>query len=144
MTDKESMKPELLDCGHPESPHSESTRGYGTDKDGKRLCYDCCRAQDLAEIEKGNPVFAYFSERPGWKGPGSAASRHIITGWPGFVLMPQAWRKSSRRIWGTRLLYIGAIDYAGREWHGTSPGEGMYCKLRLRKGQQMTGGNEHD
>lgn len=52
---------ELLDCGHPESAHSDSTRGYGQDKDGKRYCYDCCQARDIAYMQEHGRIDAYLS-----------------------------------------------------------------------------------
>lgn len=46
---------EILECGHPESPHSDFTRGYGLTADGARHCYECCAKNDKQHmLEEGN------------------------------------------------------------------------------------------
>jgi len=50
----------ILDCGHPESKHSNFTRGYGTDSQGKKHCYDCCAEKDKVELRQGKTVL-YFN-----------------------------------------------------------------------------------
>lgn len=109
-----------LDCGHPESPHSDITRGYGTRADGTRHCYDCCQRFDLETIASGEPIVAYVS-----------SDKRSIVNWPGRELM------RIRAIWTSkraRKTYCTAIDRQGKQWSGVGPAEsGTYVRLRPMK-----------
>jgi hypothetical protein len=125
---------DLLDCGHPESEHSECTRGFGTDREGRRHCYDCCQKQDLqtiAESKPGEQFFAYLGEEG-----------RSVTNWPGRPLMRVVGR--FKRSWpgafgyhgpnGLIVDWVRAMDEQGRIWSGMAPyGTGGYVRLTLRK-----------
>lgn len=113
---------EILECGHPESPHSAITRGYGRDKDGNRFCYDCCHKMDLESMKNDSVFGAYVN-----------SDKTEITNWPGYRLAritASWWRKNNFAL---KLLHVRAVDQFGQEWYGDGPGEGMYIKLRKVK-----------
>ena len=116
------MTPEMLDCGHPESDHSDFTRGYGKDAEGHRYCYDCCHARDLDSMARDGRIDAYLS-----------SDGNSITNWPGNKLatVMQEYQTSAggfaRRTEITRVV-ARAAD--GSLWHGRGPGRGMYIRLR--------------
>lgn len=117
----------LLDCGHPASAHGETDTGYGVDPDGKKHCYECCHAKDREDMKTATSFFAYLS-RDGasisnWAGRklGTVTTSRNYKAW-GFG--GQHWRYSVR-----------VVDLDGRRWYGTSPGPGMYCRLRPFKNQ---------
>jgi len=111
---------EKLDCGHVASPHSEYTTGYGVDSSGKKHCYACCHAQDLAQLkDTTKPFFAYVN------GDGKS-----ITNWPGSTLMRITSESTGRGGFGGRMYYYRAIDANGQQWHGKNAGRGMCIKLK--------------
>lgn len=118
------MNTELLDCGHAESPHSDFTRGYGTDAHGKRHCYECCATQDRDYMNAHGEISAYLS----------SDGKHITT-WPGSVLMrvTREWETSAGGFArNTRITRVWAI-VDGEYWHGRGPGRGMYIRMTRAK-----------
>ena len=119
------MTEQLLDCGHPESPHSELTTGYGTDSDGRRHCYDCCLARDLAYMSEHGKLSAYLS------GDGKS-----ITTWPGGKLADviDLWQTSAGGfLCGVKIARVRARSVSGEMWHGRGPGRGMYIRMTKTK-----------
>lgn len=114
--------PLICDCGHPESPHSDCTRGYGTDADGRTHCYDCCAARDRESLRTSDRFSGYIS-----------ADGKRLTGWPGFSLgRVESWGTvhpwTRRSCFGERR-YVRIVDCHGNRWHGTAA-PGMYANLR--------------
>jgi hypothetical protein len=125
------MQTELLERGHPKSPHSGCARGYGTDSEGRRHCCDCCQAQDLANIRRAEPIFAYLSA----DGNGGI----VVSNWPSMPLMKVAGLFPLHNRWAQNgcmsddLRHIRAIDKDGPAWYGRGLGVGMSCRLRPTK-----------
>lgn len=124
--DKAMSEPiELLECGHPESAHLSITRGYGTDKDGKRSCYTCCQAGDIKTMQETGRIDAYLS-----------SDSKTITNWPGMPLarVTEAWETSAGGFKrGMNITRVRAIAADGTRWYGSGPGAGMYIRLRRAK-----------
>ena len=113
----------LLDCGHAESPHSEITRGYGVDAQGKKHCYDCCTARDVADLrDTSRPFTAYIS-----------CDGRSVTNWPGRPLMRIYSHHTGRAGFGGEMHYWRAVDVHGQHWHGKNSGTGMCINLRACK-----------
>lgn len=111
----------VLDCGHLESPHSESTRGYGRDIHNRTLCLACCEALDRKCMDETGKLSAYLSE-----------DGKTITGWPGWVLLNvvREWKTNAGGFaWQTQVTRVWARDSAGNRWYGRGPGRGMYMRL---------------
>jgi hypothetical protein len=115
----------VLDCGHPESSHSDITNGWGTDGEGKRHCLACCYLGDLARMEAGEPITAYLAKSP---------FDHVISTWNGQVLAHVrdfsvvscgGFASGHKR---TAWRGIGVRD--GKRYHGTGPGVEMYTSVR--------------
>lgn len=118
---------ELLDCGHKESPHSDITRGWGTDAEGKRHCYECCHAADLALMRETGHIMGYLS-----------SDEHTVSNWPGLPLMriTQLHYSSAGGFAGrTKIARVRAIDADGAHWYGRGPGTGMYIRMHRAKVQ---------
>ena len=116
---------ELLECRHVESPHSEITRGYGTDKDGKRYCYDCCQARDIAYMQERGRIDAYLS-----------SDGKTVTGWPGYrlAIVRREWKISAGGFASaTTITHVWARAADGSWWAGRGPGRGMYMRLSRLK-----------
>lgn len=118
---------ELLDCGHPELPHSEITRGYGTDAEGKTRCYKCCETNDRMAMLNQDSILAYVD-----------SAGHKVTAWPGWTLgrvTLLSRREGTRDQWGEYRYTVRCVDGWGQKWYGVGGGEGMYVSLRKYKGQ---------
>ena len=121
----------MLDCGHAESPHSEYTRGYGEDSEGKKYCYDCCHARDLESIQRAEPFTGYLTR-------GQGGSKWVVSNWPGQKLLTVTQHWSMLLFSGPigmerKIYHIRAVDEQGRAWYGRGMGEGMYCQMRPTK-----------
>jgi hypothetical protein len=118
---------ELLDCGHVASEHGPHTTGYGTDKDDKRHCYDCCAARERASmIEHGDAVLYLTGGLP-------AVYQFCdgeITDWPGklrFKCRVKAGRHNMARV--RYDAWFTGPD--GKPWHGVQYGNNtqiIHCK----------------
>jgi len=120
MTTESTM--EMLECGHAESPHSTITRGYGTDAQGNRHCYDCCAAMDRASMIETGKATMYLTE-------GETGS--WITNWPGNVrFRTGAVRKGRHNMARVRYdTWFTGPD--GKEWHAVQYGDNTqiaHCK----------------
>ena len=112
---------ELLECGHPESEHSSSTRGYGV-LNGKRHCYECCAKMDKEQMRKDGKTTLYLS-------------KNRITNWPGSLSIPIKYQKTGmHNIARTRI--DAWFTFEGEEWHGVQYGEWtqiIHCKRNKSK-----------
>lgn len=119
---------EKLSCGHDAPPVPETgASGYAIRPDGAHICYPCADAEQRAALLTANTYMGYLS------GDGSQ-----ITTWTGGTLATVttaterrvgfgAWRKGEGRT------YWKAVDVHGQRWHGTSPGRGMFARMRKSK-----------
>jgi len=111
------MEKIMCDCGHLESDHGEITRGYGTDGNGKTMCYACCEADDKSRLLADNGFLGYIS-----------SDGKNLVGWPGWVLGTVV-KWGGRHSWSRERHYITVRDCHGQLWHGTGA-EGMWARLR--------------
>lgn len=118
-------KPYICDCGHPESPHSDITRGYGTNADGATLCYDCCLEQDKENMRTTGKATLYLVARNG---------KYFVTNWLGTLSLPVEFvRKSRHNIAGTRTDVWFAFE--NKPWHGYGVGtHTQICHCKKTKG----------
>lgn len=112
---------ELLECGHPESPHSEITRGYGRDEQGNRYCYACCAESDKKYMREHGKITLYFD--------GSK-----VTNWPDSL---EFMAKNIRKSWHNigRVRYDFRFMFEGEVWSGYQIGEWnqiAHCKRTKR------------
>lgn len=112
-----------LDCGHMESPHSPITRGYGTDNNGKKLCYECCAEGDKQTMKETGKATLYFTQRAG-------NGKAYVTNWPGSLSIPCAYVKKGRHNIA-RIRYDYWFAFEGYWWHGYTVGNNTqiaHCK----------------
>lgn len=103
------MSTELLDCGHPESPHSDCTRGYAvlrvhTGKE-RRICYDCAAECDIDVMRRRGRITLYLVKNKNYdpKLCGNVdfnsrylRSEYLVTNWPGSLKYPARDVRKSR------------------------------------------------
>ena len=118
----------ILDCGHKESAHSEYTRGYGTDKDGKKHCYKCCLEMDKKEMRKTGKCFAYHSKENG---------KDVISSWPGLTISDKVEILNySTDNFGGKRTYLRFV-FDNEIWSGFSMGVGMYMRAKRTKIKEL-------
>lgn len=50
-----------LDCGHPPSPHGESTTGTAHTADNREICCDCADKEQREDLRTAQTYMAYLS-----------------------------------------------------------------------------------
>jgi hypothetical protein len=138
LAEREDRARIVVDCGHVANPdfflvpdwrkYADTPGkgvtgfpGYGTDKDGKRLCYACIGRNEIESLRTENKIVAYL-----------ASDNKTVTNWPGtklgtvtYVNVPKAARK----------VFVRVTDVHGGLWYGQGPAEsGTYVSLRKAKG----------
>lgn len=108
------QKPVRPDCG----------TGYGVNKDGRLVCYDCCTKQERESMrDRSGPFYAYVS----------SDGQHV-TSWPGGKLGRVYEYAESRSGWaGSKIARFRVLDVHGQWWAGRGAGRGMCCTLRPMK-----------
>lgn len=108
-----------LACGHEPSPHSNISVSTGTAHlpDGREVCWECADAWQRDQMRASDRLDAYLT--------GDGAT---IATWSGGKLAHVTSKVTARRV------YLRAIDDTGKRWHGTSPGPGMYARMRATRG----------
>lgn len=122
-----------LDCGHPPSTaHEECTTGYATTPDGKRICYSCADERTREQMRTSAEIVLYLSGNAVTTWTGGNMGR-VTSRVPRALRVPGSYGKHTR-------IYLNVIDLDGKRWHGTSPGDGMYCRLHATRSlpQQTT------
>jgi hypothetical protein len=95
--------------------------GYGETDDGRKLCYPCCGAREIARLTRREPTTVYL---------GSTAD--TVTDWPGTVLgrVVEHHRIRSRSV--DPVYAVRVIDVHGGRWFGRGSA-GMALLLRPAK-----------
>lgn len=119
---------ELLECGHPESPHSDITRGYGKDADGNRHCYACCAARDVADMVETGTATLYLTK--------DASGQHEITNWPGSLRLHVYHVRTSPYGggFGSQRTDAWFTGPDGKAWHAVNRGDNQVARCRRLKG----------
>lgn len=112
---------ELLDCGHPASAHGKNTTGYGTDREGKRYCYDCCAEIDRQDMIATGKATLYLS---GWE----------VTDWTGHLRFQAGTVRKGRHNMAWVRYDVWFLGPDGHEWHGVQYGDNtQICHCRRTK-----------
>jgi hypothetical protein len=115
----------ILDCGHAPSTHGEYTTGYGSDKDGRTYCYECCAKQDRQSMQETGRITLYLTH-----GKLVDYGFGMLTNWPGLLSYSCTVKKGRHNIAGTRYD-VRFEDETGAQWHGVQYGENtQLCHCR--------------
>lgn len=98
-------------------------------EDGRKLCDGESKLYELLDLAADDKLFCYVSD--------------LGTQVRDFTGKLVLGRITQKRIYKRNLSwlsnefwYVRVTDIWGCEWYGTSPGRGMYCKLRRAKRQK--------
>lgn len=131
-----------LDCGHVyNAPESLKRHGFGATGYAIRcipgrpdfyLCGDCANAAEIKDLQTSDRFMGYLTALPG------TPPSYSLNTWLGAKLATVTHFSMSRRRYGFgtpyTLYYFRATDVHGGKWYGTSPGPGMYARMRRAKG----------
>lgn len=104
----------VADCGHPHM-------GVALDGQGRSYCYPCSNRAERLAMGESDTYFVYL-----------ASDGRTATDWAGGFLGRVTYLRKGRHNIGGYLYRIRVTDWAGGQWYGTSPGPGMYARLRRR------------
>lgn len=109
-------------CGEHKTHESDFTSGYGIDKDGNKVCFECCGkndAKELAELQPKQKTYLYLDTK-----------QKTLSNWPGtFKIQLHYIKQGSHNIAGKR--YDVWFDYAGKEFHGVQFGDNtQICHIK--------------
>lgn len=106
---------------------SGCTTGYGTDKNGRKLCFACIGKNDLETMRTAGTSESlplYLTKKD---------SGHLVVGnWPGTLSFPVVFSRKSRTNWGHQRTDVWFLVDA-HLWHGVHVGdfnEIVHCKRR--------------
>lgn len=140
---------DLLECGHPESPHRDFTRGYGTWENGDRFCYACCAERDRKDMIETGRATLYLVERiekrplqnAGYYGLAEKDSTvdvktYYVTNWPGsleFKARHIDYKKYGGGF-GSQRTDAWFTGPDGKAWHAVNRGDSQIARCRRLKG----------
>jgi hypothetical protein len=103
------------------------TTGYGRDKRGRKVCFECCAIGDREYMHKHGQINLYLVNH---YAPNEHESGWSIINWPGTLKIPcNKPRKGRHNIAGTR--YDVWFHVGSEWWHGVQCGENtqvVHCK----------------
>lgn len=111
--------------------------GYGLDKDGNKICYECCAIRDRAEMDRDGKITLYLTYET-FKLDGKTVllcGSAKVTNWPGTLEYKGYVTKGKHNIAGSRYD-VWFTDHDGKKWHGVQYGENtQICHCKRLKGQ---------
>jgi hypothetical protein len=117
--------------------HSEGhSTGYGITREGHKICYACCAAEDRRELREGKPAMLYVywhnskePSRPGYR----ISPRPVAVGnWTGSLKIPVSdWSRGGHNMTGCR--YDVWFHAEGHKWHGVNYGTDDLIRCRVVK-----------
>ena len=112
-------------CNEHKTHESSFSTGYGIDKLGNKVCFECCGKQDASELSSlpiGGKTILYLDTK-----------NKCITNWPGtFKLNIGYIRTGKHNMAGKR--YDVWFKYSGNVYHGTQYGDNtQICHIKRVK-----------
>lgn len=131
------LAPVTLDCGHGLSPlrPGPGGAGYGTTRDGKKVCYSCCANNDLTEMQATGRATLYLVRKSSADGKEFDIFTRHVTNWPGSLEFrcsevrhyPRGGGFGSQR---TDAWFNGPDGYV---WHAVNRGDNDIARCKRTK-----------
>jgi hypothetical protein len=147
--DGAAARPAMCDCGHAPTPDGISA-GYARDASGRTRCLACADRVEVEAFERdetrtwigyletggAGPTFRgdLIASASGLRTAAAEPAALRLTTWQGTVLATvtsiRAEKRSAPSGGRYTRVYFRATDAKGRHWYGTTPGLGMYARMR--------------
>lgn len=101
-------------CGERKVHESDLSTGYGKDKDGNKVCFDCCGINDTNELENLKPKekFTLYMDTKAKK----------LTNWPGTLVIPLSFIKEGKHNMAGKR-YDTWFKFNGGNYHAVQYGD---------------------
>jgi hypothetical protein len=102
------------ECKQEKTNTDTFTTGYGQDKEGNKVCFECCGKQDEAELramKPGDKTILYWTEKDS-----------ELTNWPGSLKIKVYYFTKSRHNFGGWKTHIW-FRYGGNEFYAYQIGD---------------------
>jgi hypothetical protein len=95
--------------------------GYGIDKDGNKVCYQCCAESDRAYMVDNGKITLYLTEKG-------------VTNWPGTLVFPVfGVPRKSRNNFGAKRLDAWFVGPDRHIWHAVNIGDNEIARCKRTK-----------
>ncbi len=94
--------------------------GYAIDKQGNKICYECCAIRDINDMIATGQATLYLTiagkdaSCPNWP---------VLTNWPGTLKFTVERRKKGLHNFAGQRIDVWFNDYNGDKWHGVVYGD---------------------
>lgn len=89
--------------------HNTFMTGYGIDRNGHKVCFDCCAEQDKSEMKKSGKIALYLDH-----------IKQVVSNWPGTLKISCTMTTGKHNLAGIRRDVW--FHFNGHIWHGTQYG----------------------
>lgn len=117
----------IVDCGHDaDAQKTDITTGYGTTRDGRKICFACCGEMDRQELINTGKGILYLTTRPN-------SDIATLSNWPGTLKLVCHVKRGRHNI--ARYRYdVWFIGPDGKQWHGVQYGDNtQICHVKRNK-----------
>ena len=110
---------------------TESTTGYGYNRQHEPICFACCGELDRADMIETGKATLYLTIGPGWQGCGNVGPINTdyghISNWPGTLRFPlyHSPKVGKHNLAGKRYDVWFKVQNNGKaeQWHGVQYGD---------------------
>lgn len=119
-------------CNQQKTHESDTTTGYGVDKSGNKICFQCCAEDDKKHMEQNNRITLYLTCEPAHKIKSEHGRNRVgyVSNWPGTLKIPCTTTVGRHNIAGVRYD-CWFTDHSGNKWHGVQYGDNtqlVHCR----------------
>lgn len=120
----------MCDCGHMESDHSDITRGYGIDGEGKTHCVACCAEQTRQRMRDTGRITLYLE--------GEGPDRYWLTDWHASLVIFPYRARTGRHNWAGKRYDVW-FSFEECDWHGVQYGDNtQLCHCKRCNGERSS------
>lgn len=114
-----------VDYGQEKTHVDSLTTGYGINRAGNKVCYECCGKRDSVDMSATGRAVLYLTNGP---------EGMVVSNWPGTLKFHIQYNRMGAHNLAGRRVDVWFTDTDGRKWHGVNYGRNSqlcHCR-RLR------------
>ncbi len=104
--------------------------GYGVNKEGHKICYECCAKNDVENMDKDGKYILYLII------VNNGTSNYAkVTNWPSSLVFDNLEYRVGGHNWGLKRYDVWFTDHKRKQWHGYTIGDNtQICHCKRLKG----------
>lgn len=117
-------------CKQDKTFDSTFTTGYGKDKEGHKICYECCALQDEKDMNETGKATLYLSQKFF-----NCENHYVVSNWPSSLEFKVNHMRIGKHNIARKVYVVYFNDKQGNTWIGKTYGDNTqicHCK-RLKK-----------